>query len=73
MDSAICGGSSAESRCVASDGGSIEGISAMVDDGCFFDVGFEIDADVGGGEEDVWISWLFCVNVQGSCEGEVAV
>jgi hypothetical protein len=45
----------------------------MVDDGCFFDVGFEIDADVGGGEEDVWISWLFCVNVQGSCEGEVAV
>jgi hypothetical protein len=31
MDSAICGGSSAESRCVASDGGSMEGISALVD------------------------------------------
>lgn len=29
---------------------------------------------VGGESEGVWISWLFCVNVQGSgCEDEVAV
>lgn len=71
IESASSGGSSAVRRCVASVGGSTEGISAIICDGNLVGVrfGFEF-VDAGGGNV---VSWLFCASVQGRCEGKVAV